>query len=142
MSVFKLSFPKVNLAGFGAIEALVDQLIDIHGTDKGLLVCDPAMVELGFYKKLIDSDLNLSLFKDVKPNPDTNVVNAAFKQYKDDKAKFVIGFGGGNAVDTAKAVRILSNNPGVIADYNGIAQVKKLVARYMRLIRLQELPQK
>ena len=72
MSVFKLAFPKINLSGVGAIEALIDRLLTEHEQDKGLLICDPAMVELGFAAKLMDSDLNLALFNDVRPNPDTN----------------------------------------------------------------------
>lgn len=128
MSVFKLAFPKINLSGVGSIEALVERLVEEHGQDKGLLICDPTLVELGFADKLMDTKLNLALFSEVRPNPDTNTVNKAFDMYSTEGAKYVIGFGGGSSIDTAKAIKILSANPGPIAAYNGIEKVKVLGA--------------
>lgn len=124
MAAFKLAFPKINLSGVGAIEALVERLVETHANAPGLLICDPAMVELGFARKLLDSELNLSLFDGVKPNPDTETVNSAFDQFATAQATYIIGFGGGSAIDTAKAIRILSANPGPIASYNGVEKVK------------------
>ena len=95
---------------------------------QGLLICDPAMVEFGFAKKLLDSDLNLTLFSEVRPNPDTDTVNQAFELFTSSGATYIIGFGGGSAIDTAKAVRILSANEGPIAAYNGVDKVAKLGA--------------
>ncbi len=128
MSVFKLAFPKINYSGVGAIEALIDRLMDEHGQEKGLLICDPTLVELGFADKLLNSKLNLALFKDVRPNPDTNTVNSAFDVYTAEEAKYIIGFGGGSSIDTAKAIKILSANPKPIAAYNGVEKVKTLGA--------------
>ncbi|MFA0088190.1 iron-containing alcohol dehydrogenase [Vibrio sp. 10N.261.51.F12] len=128
MSVFKLAFPKINYSGAGAIEALAQRLSDDHGSEKGLLICDPTLVELGFSEKLIDSSLNLVLFKDVRPNPDSNTVNQAYKMYCDSGAQFIIGFGGGSSIDTAKAIKILSANDGPIAKYNGVEKVRHLGA--------------
>ncbi len=128
MSVFKLAFPKINFSGVGAIEALVERLLAEHGQEKGLLICDPAMVELGFTAKLMESELNLTLFSDVRPNPDTNTVNSAYDLYVSSGSGYVIGFGGGSSIDTAKAIKILSANEGPIAKYNGIEQVKVLGA--------------
>ncbi len=126
MTVFKLAFPKINLSGVGAIEALVERVLEEHGNEPGLLICDPAMVSLGFANKLTASALNLTLFSDVRPNPDTNTVNHAFDDFHTCGAKYIIGFGGGSAIDTAKAVRILSANSGPIAAYNGVNKVAKL----------------
>ncbi|MGF1717771.1 iron-containing alcohol dehydrogenase [Photobacterium chitinilyticum] len=126
MNVFKLAFPKINYSGVGAIEALIDRLSNEHGTEKGLLICDPTLVELGFADKFLKSSLNLVLFKDVRQNPDTNTVNTAYRMYCDSGAQFVIGFGGGSSIDSAKAIKILSANDGPIATYNGIEKVKRL----------------
>ncbi|WP_186176220.1 iron-containing alcohol dehydrogenase [Vibrio jasicida] len=126
MSVFKLAFPKINYSGAGSIEALVERLTEEHGSEKGLLICDPTLVELGFADKLLGSSLNLMLFKDVRPNPDTNTVNSAYKMYFESEAQFIIGFGGGSSIDTAKAIKILSANDGPISTYNGVEKVKKL----------------
>lgn len=128
MTVFKLAFPKINYSGVGAIEALVERLIEEHGSEKGLLICDPMLVELGLAEKLINSALNLALFKDVRPNPNTNTVNNAYKIYCESESTFIIGFGGGSSIDTAKAIKILSANSGPIASYNGVDRVKYLGA--------------
>ncbi|MDV5171624.1 iron-containing alcohol dehydrogenase [Photobacterium rosenbergii] len=128
MSVFKLAFPKINYSGVGAIEALVERLAAEHGSESGLLICDPMLVELGFASKLLDSALNLTLFKDVRPNPDTNTVNNALEMYQSADAKYIIGFGGGSSIDTAKAIKILSANPTPISAYNGVEKVKQLGA--------------
>ncbi|MCE0495884.1 iron-containing alcohol dehydrogenase [Vibrio salinus] len=126
MNVFKLAFPRINLSGVGAIEALIERIYDSHGNEPGMLVCDPAMVQLGFSGKLMNSALNLSLFSHVKPNPDSNTVNQAMDQFHTIGAKYVIGFGGGSSIDTSKAVRILSANEGPIAQYNGVEKVKRI----------------
>ncbi|RQW61891.1 iron-containing alcohol dehydrogenase [Vibrio viridaestus] len=126
MSVFKLAFPRINLAGVGAIEALIERIFDQHGEQPGLLICDPAMVQFGFADKLTSSALNLCVFNEVKPNPDTNTVNRAFDQFSSAGAKYVIGFGGGSSIDTAKAIRILSANSGPIANFNGVEKVKQI----------------
>ncbi len=126
MSLFTLAFPKINLSGVGAIEALIGRIEAEHGNEPGLLICDPAMVELGFAKKLTDSSLNLTVFKDVRPNPDTNTVSQALDNFLTCKAQYIIGFGGGSAIDTSKAIRILSVNDGPIAHYNGVGKVAKI----------------
>lgn len=128
MAVFKLAFPRINLAGVGAIEAFIERISAEHGEEPGLLICDPAMVQLGFADKLVKSALNISVFDGVRPNPDTNTVNQAFDQFTTIGAKYVIGFGGGSSIDTAKAVRILSKNAGPIAQYNGVEKVKAIGA--------------
>ncbi|MCM2680689.1 iron-containing alcohol dehydrogenase [Echinimonas agarilytica] len=124
MTVFKLAFPRVNYSGVGAIEALTERLIESHGSEKGLLISDPALVSLGFAEKILNSGLNIDLFDDVRPNPDTNTVNQAYSKYVEVGAQFIIGFGGGSSIDTAKAVKILSANEGPIAAFNGIEKVK------------------
>jgi alcohol dehydrogenase len=126
MAVFKLAFPRINLSGVGAIEALIERIGAEHGKEPGLLICDPAMVELGFADKLIKSELNLAVFSEVRPNPDTNTVNQALDQFHTMRAQYVIGFGGGSSIDTAKAIRILSANEGPIAQYNGVEKVKQI----------------
>ncbi|MDV7106020.1 iron-containing alcohol dehydrogenase [Vibrio sp. TH_r3] len=128
MSVFKLAFPKINYSGVGAIETLIERLSDEHSNEKGILICDPTLVDLGFADQLLDSELDLVLFKDVRPNPDTNTVNTAYEVYCRSDAQYIIGFGGGSSIDTAKAIKILSANDGPIAIYNGVEKVRLLGA--------------
>ncbi|MEI8599117.1 iron-containing alcohol dehydrogenase [Vibrio sp. M60_M31a] len=71
-----------------------------------LLICDPMLVELGFAEKhRFSSSLELTLFKDVRPNPDTDTVKNAYDMYVTSGAQYIfIGFGGGSSIDTAKAI--------------------------------------
>ena len=128
MSVFTLAFPKINLSGIGAIEALINRLETEHSNEPGLLICDPAMVELGFANKILESSLNLTLFSDIRPNPTTNTVNQALDSFVTSQASYIIGLGGGSAIDTAKAIRILSANEGPISRFNGVDTVNKIGA--------------
>ncbi|MCG6326339.1 iron-containing alcohol dehydrogenase, partial [Vibrio alginolyticus] len=68
------------------------------------------------------------LFSQVRPNPDTHTVASALNAFEQCGAQYVIGFGGGSAIDTAKAIRILSANPTPISAYNGIEKVAQLGA--------------
>ncbi|MCG9778085.1 iron-containing alcohol dehydrogenase [Photobacterium damselae] len=126
MSVFKLAFPKINLSGFGAIETLIERIYAEHGEDVGMLICDPAMVELGHVDKLVNSKIRFVLFDGIKPNPDTNTVKSALDVFKANNAKYVIAFGGGSSIDTGKAIRILSANESEIAQFNGVEKVDKV----------------
>lgn len=49
--------------------------------------------------------------------PTVNTIRTAFKNAQDTKAEVVIGFGGGSAIDAAKAVAILLTNKGDLLDY-------------------------
>lgn len=126
MSVFKLAFPKINLSGYGSIEALVESIYEEHGEDIGMVICDPAMVKLGHIDQLVNSKIRFVLFDGIKPNPDTNTVKSALDSFKTNNAKYVIAFGGGSSIDTGKAIRILSANEGEIADFNGVGKVKNI----------------
>jgi len=53
----------------------------------------------------------------VEDEPDINQIREAVKLALDSSCNMVIGFGGGSALDSAKAIAILMNNPGDILDY-------------------------
>ena len=55
-------------------------------------------------------------FNEVEENPSTDTLRKATQAAMDFKADFVIGIGGGSAIDAAKAVALLLSNPEVDAD--------------------------
>jgi 3-deoxy-alpha-D-manno-octulosonate 8-oxidase len=67
------------------------------------------------------------IFVDVTYEPKTSYVDQLAKQLKDELGTIsgVIGIGGGSAMDLAKAVSLMMNNPGSAADYQGWDLVKK-----------------
>ncbi|SIO34597.1 iron-containing alcohol dehydrogenase family protein [Fibrobacter sp. UWB11] len=56
------------------------------------------------------------IFSEVEENPSTNTVGKAAQTAREFKADFIIGIGGGSAIDAAKAVALLLVNPDVDAD--------------------------
>ena len=55
------------------------------------------------------------VFDQVEENPSTDTVGNAAKQARDFGADYIIGIGGGSAIDAAKAVALLLANPNLIA---------------------------
>ncbi len=66
------------------------------------------------------------IFVDVTYEPKTTQVDRIANELKDEFGKIsgVIGIGGGSAMDLAKAVSLMMNNPGSSADYQGWDLVK------------------
>ena len=66
------------------------------------------------------------IFVDVTYEPKTTYVDSLAKQLKEEfgTVSGVIGIGGGSAMDLAKAVSLMMNNPGSSADYQGWDLVK------------------
>src|SRR5215204_4074973 len=66
------------------------------------------------------------IFADVTYEPKTTYVDALAQQLKEEfgTVSGVIGIGGGSAMDLAKAVSLMMNNPGSSADYQGWDLVK------------------
>ncbi len=66
------------------------------------------------------------VFVDVTYEPKTTYVDSLAQQLKDEfgTVSGVIGIGGGSAMDLAKAVSLMMNNPGSSADYQGWDLVK------------------
>ena len=66
------------------------------------------------------------VFADVTHEPKTSQVDKLAQQLKDEfgNVSGIIGIGGGSAMDLAKAVSLMMNNPGSSADYQGWDLVK------------------
>lgn len=103
-------------AYFGAgarmeLPAIVERL----NSTKALVVTDPGLIACGVAKMVTDvldaASIPYEIFSEVKPNPTITNVNAGIKAYKASGADFIIAIGGGSAIDTAKAVGIVINNP-------------------------------
>ncbi|WP_406539572.1 iron-containing alcohol dehydrogenase family protein [Fibrobacter sp.] len=66
------------------------------------------------------------IFDEVEENPSTDTVGKGAQIARDFSADFIIGIGGGSAIDAAKAMAILLVNPSVIADELHKAPAKPL----------------
>lgn len=53
------------------------------------------------------------------------MVQAGFAAFTQHQCDYLIAFGGGSPIDTAKAIKILTANPGPSTAYSGVGKVKQ-----------------
>lgn len=123
---FMLALPKISLHGAGAIGDMV-KLIAGKNWGKALIVTDGQLVKMGLLDSLFTAldkhQLSYELFDKVFPNPTEELVQEGFAAYQAAECDFIIAFGGGSPIDTAKAVKILTANPGPSTAYSGVGKV-------------------
>ncbi|WP_435928513.1 lactaldehyde reductase [Dryocola sp. BD613] len=123
---FMLALPKISLHGAGAIGDMV-KLIAGKNWGKALVVTDGQLVKMGLLESLftaLDAHLlSYELFDEVFPNPTEELVQKGFAAYQAAECDYIIAFGGGSPIDTAKAVKILTANPGPSTAYSGVGKV-------------------
>lgn len=87
-----------------------------------LLVTVPVFKEIeanvnNIKKTLKEAGIEVFHFDGVVPNPTTESISAGAKIAEENKVDFVIGFGGGSSMDTAKAIAVESTHEGTAWDY-------------------------
>lgn len=124
---FMLALPKISLHGCGAIEDMV-KLLAQKQWGKALIVTDGQLVELGLLEGLFNAmqqhTLPYAMFNEVFPNPTEELVQQGWQAFKQQQCDYLIAFGGGSPIDTAKAIKILTGNPGPSTAYSGVGKVK------------------
>ena len=84
---------------------------------KALIVCGSGSVPLEPLTQLLDAGgAAWEIFR-VTHEPDIPTIEAGLTQAKSTGCEFVIGFGGGSIIDTAKAISALLTNSGSLMDY-------------------------
>ncbi|MCM1484084.1 MAG: lactaldehyde reductase [Muribaculaceae bacterium] len=105
---------EVSYFGPGARKEL-PEVVKRLGKQKALVVTDPGLIKFGVAKMVTDvldaAAIPYDVFSDVKPNPTVTNVQHGIDAYKASGADFIIAIGGGSAIDTAKGIGIVINNP-------------------------------
>lgn len=100
--------------GKGAI-AEIPGIIKARGFQKVFVCTDPDLVRFGVSTKvtalLDEAGIAYEVFSDIKANPTIENVQAGVAAYKAAQADCIVTIGGGSAMDTAKGVGIIINNP-------------------------------
>ncbi|HGF0771567.1 MULTISPECIES: lactaldehyde reductase [Kluyvera] len=123
---FMLALPKISLHGAGAIADMVN-LVAGKQWGKALIVTDGQLVKLGLLDSLFTAldthKMSYHLFDEVFPNPTEELVQKGYAAYQAESCDYIIAFGGGSPIDTAKAIKILTANPGPSTAYSGVGKV-------------------
>ena len=109
------------ITGSGALDLAADTL----GTmgKKALIVTDEMMIKLGNCAKveaaLKSQNVAYAIFSGVTGEPTDKMIEAGLAVYKENACDFLVGLGGGSALDSMKAIGVLANYPGKISDFMG-----------------------
>ena len=115
--------------GKGAINE-IPGIIKARGFEKAFVCTDPDLVKFGVSAKVTDlldaAGIAYELFCDIKANPTIENVQAGVAAYKASGADCIVAIGGGSAMDTAKGVGIIINNPEYadVRSLEGVAPTK------------------
>ena len=126
---FSIKFPRRVIFGRGSLERLPDLLDELELRGKAMLVSGRKFArESGYLEKLRfllnSAGIYVVTYDRVEPNPSVETVENGAKIAKDNGVSFLVGFGGGSAIDAAKGISILAAQGGNLEDYYYPSSVK------------------
>jgi alcohol dehydrogenase len=99
------------------------------GARRVLVVSDSGVAESGWTDEAVLSleaeGHSAVRFQGVRINPRMDQVEEGTRLYRDSGCDAVLAVGGGSPIDCAKAIGVMSANPGSIADYEGIDRIPR-----------------
>ncbi len=118
--VARFRIPSVVVYGRGALGRVGEEARRLGA--KALIVCDAVMERLGAVAEcrahLAKAGVEAAVYTGVNTEPIDAYVDEALAMYRVEGCDHLIALGGGSAIDTAKAVALLAENGGRIADYH------------------------
>lgn len=118
MAITKLAFPTTIHFGPGARRMVAEHLRQ-QGLSRPLIVTDKGLATLPILREFGDmlKSFSVSIYPGVYGNPVKRQVDDGAAAYKAHRADCVIGFGGGAALDVAKAVAMMAVHEGNVLQY-------------------------
>jgi alcohol dehydrogenase class IV len=118
MTIHRFSFPTAIHFGAGARSLVRDHLVE-RGLRRPLVVTDRGLARLPVLEAFRGAlgDLDAAIYAGVFGNPTRDQVAAGVRAYREQRADAVIGFGGGAALDVAKAVALMAVHEGDVMEY-------------------------
>ena len=120
----------ISYHGKGALENIVPELT-ARGYKKAFVATDPDLLKFNVTQKvtaLLDAaSFPYEIYSDIKANPTIENVQNGVAAFKKSGADCIVTVGGGSAMDTAKAIGIIVNNPEFadVRSLEGVAPTKK-----------------
>ena len=123
MDTFDCELKQQIIYGNNTIERL-GELTRSLGGSRVFVVTDPGIEKAGILARAVSAlqseRIATYVYADVRPNPTTEDVEAAVTVAKTNTPiDFIVGLGGGSAMDCAKGANFLLTNGGKMADYWG-----------------------
>ena len=115
--------------GAGAIANVATEA-KARGFKKAFVVTDPDLLKFGVSQKVLDvlhkDNLAYEVYSNVKANPTIENVQTGVEAFKNSGADYIVAIGGGSAMDTAKAIDIIVENPEFadVRSLEGVAPTK------------------
>lgn len=119
----------ISYHGKGALENIVPEL-ESRNFKKVFVCVDPDLIKFGVSAKVTDlldkASFPYSVFSEIKANPTIENVKSGVEAFKTSGADCIVAIGGGSAMDTAKAVGIIVENPEFadVRSLEGVAPTK------------------
>ncbi len=128
--VSRIVLNTISYHGHGAIENILPEL-NARGYKKAFVCSDPDLIKFGVTGKvtaLLDAAaFPYEVYSNIKANPTIENVQTGVAAFNNSGADCIIAIGGGSAMDTAKAIGIIANNPEFadVRSLEGVAPTKK-----------------
>jgi alcohol dehydrogenase class IV len=121
--ISQFNFPTTIRFGANVIKELPDYLKK-NNLKNPLVVTDPNVRELGFFKNIIqdlkNAGFGVEVFSDIHKNPVKSDVYKGDEAYHQTKSDCIIGIGGGAALDVARAILLRINHREDLFKYDDL----------------------
>jgi alcohol dehydrogenase class IV len=121
--IYQYNFPTTIRFGAGSSNELPDYLVK-NNLSKPLVVTDPTVAQLPFFKKIAESlrakNISVEVFSDIHKNPVKSDVYKGTDVFDRTKRDSIIGIGGGAAIDVARAILLRINHREDLFKYDDL----------------------
>lgn len=121
--IYQYNFPTTIRFGAGSSNELPDYLKK-NQLARPLVVTDPTVAQLPFFKKIIEDlkakSISVEVFSDIHKNPVKSDVYKGTDAYDGTKRDSIIGIGGGAALDVARAIVLRVNHREDLFKYDDL----------------------
>jgi alcohol dehydrogenase class IV len=121
--ISQFNFPTTIRFGTNVIKELPDYLKK-NNLKNPLIVTDPTVRELGFFKSIVadlqNAGITVEVFSDIHKNPVKSDVYKGGDAYDQSKSDCIIGIGGGAALDVARAILLRINHREDLFKYDDL----------------------
>ena len=121
--IYQFNFPTTIRFGCDSSKELGGYLTS-NNISRPLVVTDPTVAQLGFFKSMIadlkKKNLSVEVFSDIHKNPVKSDVYKGSTVYDETKRDAVVGIGGGAALDVARAIVLRINHRDDLFKYDDL----------------------